>query len=94
MTHQVKELCCYFHIGGKFEINAQGVVQYNGGNLKMKIMREGITYDILRSMIASWLGLYCNICVMKYNVRHDEKMLIDKSLDLYDFYMLNLEQLT
>ena len=53
MTHQVKELCCYFHIGGKFEINAEGVVQYNGGYLKMKSMREGITFDALRSMIAA-----------------------------------------
>ena len=53
MTHQLLELCCYFHIGGKFEINAEGVVQYNDGYLKMKSMREGITFDALRSMIAA-----------------------------------------
>ena len=77
MVHQVKELYCYFHVGGKFEINAEGVVQYNDGYLKMKSMREGITFDALRSMIAAWLGLDCNICDMKYTVRHDEKMLIN-----------------
>ena len=50
MTHEVRELYCYFHIGGKFEFNSEGVVQYNGGYLKMKSMREGITFDALRSM--------------------------------------------
>ena len=61
----------------KFEINAEGVVQYNDGYLKMKSMREGITFDALRSMIAAWLRLDCNICDMKCTVRHDEKMLIN-----------------
>lgn len=77
MAISVKELCCYFHTGGKFEINCEGVVQYNGGDVKFKVIREGITLEDLKSMIALWLGMDCNICEMKYNVMFDEKTLIN-----------------
>ena len=72
-----KQLCCYFHVGGHFKSNPEGIAQYIGGNVKMRNIKEGIKLESLREMIASWLGVDCNNCDIKYTIMFDEKVLID-----------------
>ena len=74
---ELKQLCCYFHVGGNFKSNPEGIAQYIGGYVKMRNIKEGIKLESLREMIASWLGVDCNNCDIKYTIMFDEKVLID-----------------
>ena len=74
---ELKQLCCYFHVGGHFKSNPEGIAQYIGGYVKMRNIKEGIKLESLREMIASWLGVDCNNCDIKYTIMFDEKVLID-----------------
>ena len=74
---ELKQLCCYFHVGGHFKSNPEGIAQYIGGNVKMRNIKEGIKLESLREMIASWLEVDCNNCDIKYTIMFDEKVLID-----------------
>lgn len=80
-SRELKVLCCYFHVGGKFVCNSEGKSEYKGGGVKMKTIKEGITFEDLRLMISSWLGMDSNMCDIKYTVSFDEKMLIDLNDD-------------
>ena len=73
---ELKQLCCYFHVGGHFKSNSEGIAQYIGGNVKMRNIKEGIKLESLREMIASWLGVDCNNCDIKYTIMFDEKVLM------------------
>ena len=53
---ELKQLCCYFHVGGNFKSNPEGIAQYIGGYVKMRNIKEGIKLESLREMIVSWLG--------------------------------------
>ena len=74
---ELKQLCCYFHVGGNFKSNPEGIAQYIGGYVKMRNIKEGIKLESLREMIASWFGVDGNNCDIKYTIMYDEKVLID-----------------
>ena len=76
-SRKFKQLCCYFLVGGHFESNPEGIAQYIGGNVKMRNIKEEIKLESLREIIATWLGVDCNNCDIKYIIMFDEKVLID-----------------
>ncbi|KAK4263850.1 hypothetical protein QN277_029211 [Acacia crassicarpa] len=75
-TPSSKSLICFFHVGGggEFVANGEGEVKYNGGNVRVKALKEGMKLEELRVMIGEWFGIDGDI---KYTVSFDENILID-----------------
>ena len=57
-SREFKQLCCYFHVGGHFKSNSEGIAQYIGGNVKMRNIREDKTWKFEGDdCIMAWGGL-------------------------------------
>ncbi|XP_028755832.1 uncharacterized protein LOC114715203 [Neltuma alba] len=86
-----KELFCYFHVGGKFVTNGEGEVRYNGGGVRLRSIKDGLTLDELRLMISEWIGGDGRNYDIKYTVAFDEKTLIDlhDNAEMYNLFQYN-----
>ena len=73
--------------GGEFVTNGEGEVKYNGGSVRVKSIKEGMTVEELRVIIGQWVGINGHGCDIKYTLSCDENILVDM---IDDYEMENL----
>ncbi|XP_028751769.1 uncharacterized protein LOC114711525 [Neltuma alba] len=80
-----------FSCGGKFVTNGEGEVRYNGGGVRLRSIKDGLTLDELRLMISEWIGGDGRNYDIKYTVAFDEKTLIDlhDNAEMYNLFQYN-----
>ncbi|XP_028786037.1 uncharacterized protein LOC114741961 [Neltuma alba] len=80
-----------FSCGGEFVTNGEGEVRYNGGGVRLRSIKDGLTLDELRLMISEWIGGDGRNYDIKYTVAFDEKTLIDlhDNAEMYNLFQYN-----
>ncbi|XP_054786991.1 uncharacterized protein LOC129293202 [Prosopis cineraria] len=73
----LKELFCYFHIGGEFVTNAEGKMYYEGGRSNGRVIKEGMTREELIGIITSCMEYQSNGAEMKYTIKFDSNTFLD-----------------
>ncbi|XP_028784609.1 uncharacterized protein LOC114740576 [Neltuma alba] len=76
---------------GEFVTNGEGEVRYNGGGVRLRSIKDGLTLDELRLMICEWIGGDGRNYDIKYTVAFDEKTLIDlhDNAEMYNLFQYN-----
>ncbi|XP_054782780.1 uncharacterized protein LOC129290067 [Prosopis cineraria] len=72
-----EHILCFFHIRGHFQNDDQGSMQYVGGSVKTRTIKEGTTYEELTRMISSIIGNESNIIKLKFTINIDASTLVD-----------------
>ncbi|XP_028780352.1 uncharacterized protein LOC114736641 [Neltuma alba] len=72
-----KRRACYFHVGGNCAENGDGEVKYNGGTVRVGVIKKSIRLEDLRVTIGGWFGVDSNNCDIKYTLGFDDGISID-----------------
>ncbi|KAK4284109.1 hypothetical protein QN277_000982 [Acacia crassicarpa] len=73
----LKEIFCYFHIGGHFVMNAEGKTHYVGGRSNGRVIKEHMTREELIRIITSCMEYQLNGAEMKYTIKFDSSTFLD-----------------
>ncbi|XP_054797597.1 uncharacterized protein LOC129302730 [Prosopis cineraria] len=72
-----KEVFCYLHVDGHFVKDLQGKMNYEGGKLISKLIREGINHEKLLRMVLSVAGVESGAVDLKFIVKFSKNTYIN-----------------
>ncbi|XP_054806636.1 uncharacterized protein LOC129309213 isoform X2 [Prosopis cineraria] len=75
-SSSLKAVFCYIHTRGRFVKDSEGKMQYEGGTAYAKLIREGMNYQNLSTMVSSLLGTQSDV-KLKFTVKFDRNIYID-----------------
>ena len=67
----LKEIFCYFHVGGQLVKGTDGKMRYDGGRSKGRIIKEGMTHEELKGIITSCMEYQVSEAEMKFTIKFD-----------------------